>query len=113
MKTKIQRPVKNDCDKQIETRSRSQALDFVAAAAQILTIMCIVKGNPAWKGSLSLLFFGGAAALVYKYDEHKEKTYFIIGIVLGIIGTALLIWFGITGSKGCLLHRECETFSVK
>ena len=56
-----------------------------------------VKGNPAWKGSLSLLFFGGAAALVYKYDEYKEKTYFIIGIVLGIIGTALLIWFGITG----------------
>ena len=32
-----------------------------------------------------------------KYDEYKEKTYFIIGIVLGIIGTALLIWFGITG----------------
>ena len=91
MKTKIQRPVKNECDKQIETRSRSHALDFVAAAAQILTIMCIVKGNPAWKGSLSLLFFG------YKYDEYKEKTYFIIGIVLGIIGTALLIWFGITG----------------
>jgi len=97
MKTKITRPVKNECDNQIETRSRSHALDFVAAAAQILTILCIVKGNPAWKGSLSLLFFGGAAALVYKYDEYKEKTYFIIGIVLGIIGTALLIWFGITG----------------
>ena len=47
MKTKIQRPVKNECDKQIETRSRSHALDFVAAAAQILTILCIVKGNPA------------------------------------------------------------------
>jgi len=91
MKTKIQRPVKNECD------TRSHALDFLAAAAQILTILCIVKGNPAWKGSLSLLFFGGAAALVYKYDEYKEKTYFIIGIVLGIIGTALLIWFGITG----------------
>ena len=76
MKTKIQRPVKNECDKQIETRSRSHALDFVAAAAQILTILCIVKGNPAWKGSLSLLFFGGAAALVYKYDEYKEKNIF-------------------------------------
>ena len=47
MKTKIQRPVKNECDKQIETRSRSHALDFVAAAAQILTILCIVKGNPS------------------------------------------------------------------
>lgn len=70
MEKNIQRPLKDERDEQIETRSRSHSLDFVVAATQILTIMCIIKGNSAWKGSLSLLFFGECA---------------------------LLVWFGITG----------------
>ena len=45
----------------------------------------------------STLFFGGAAMLFYKYDKYEEKTYIHIGIVLGLIGAALLVWFGITG----------------
>ncbi len=97
MKKDARRPLQKECDKEIETKSKSYALDFVVAATQILTIICIIKGNPAWIGSLSLLFFGGAAMLVYKYDQSGEKTYFKIGIALGLIGTALLIWFGITG----------------
>lgn len=53
-----QRSVKDERDIQIDTRSRSAALEFVIAATQILTLMCLVKGNPAWKGSLALLFIG-------------------------------------------------------
>ena len=53
-----QRPLKDERDQQIETQSRSYALEFVTAAAQIVTVMCLVKGNPAWKGSLSILFSG-------------------------------------------------------
>ena len=40
-----QRPYKDERDEQIETHSRSAALDFVVAATQILTIMCLIKGN--------------------------------------------------------------------
>lgn len=54
-----QRSVKDERDIQIDTRSRSAALEFVIAATQILTLMCLVKCNPAWKGSLALLFIGG------------------------------------------------------
>ena len=62
-----------------------------------MTIICLVKGNPAWKGSLALLFIGGAASLFYKYDKYEEKPYMQVGILLGVIGAALLFWFGITG----------------
>lgn len=92
-----QRSVKDERDMQIDTRSRSAALEFVIAATQILTLMCLVKGNPAWKGSLALLFIGGAASLFYKYDKYEEKPYMQVGVVLGLIGAALLFWFGITG----------------
>ena len=64
-----QRPLKDERDQQINTHSKSAALDFVIAATQVLTIMCLIKGNPAWKGSLALLFVGAAASLFYKYDQ--------------------------------------------
>lgn len=92
-----QRPLKDERDQQINTHSKSAALDFVIAATQILTIMCLIKGNPAWKGSLALLFIGAAVSLFYKYDQYGEKPYIQVAISLGIIGAALFVWFGITG----------------
>lgn len=92
-----QRPVKDERDEQIDSNSKSAALDFVIAATQILTIMCLIKGNPAWKGSLALLFIGGAVSLFYKYDQYGEKPYIQIGVGLGLIGAALFIWFGFSG----------------
>lgn len=97
MKRDIQRPLKDERDEQIEVRSKYHALDFLVAATQILTVMCIIKGNPAWKGSLALLFIGAAAILFYKYEKYEEKPYRQVGIATGLIGTALFIWFGITG----------------
>lgn len=97
MKKDIQRPIKDERDEQIEVRSKYHALEFLVAATQILTVMCIIKGNPAWKGSLGLLFIGAAASLFYKYDKYEEKPYLQVGVVAGLIGLALFIWFGITG----------------
>ena len=50
-----------------------------------------------WRGSLSLLFFGGGAQLFYKYEEYRERPYLWVGAALGLVGLALLIWFGVTG----------------
>lgn len=97
MHSNDKRPIKDERDQQIDTAARSHALDFVVAATQVLTVLCAVKGNPAWKGSLSLLFLGGAAMLFYKYDQYEERPYRQVGVALGLIGLALLIWFGITG----------------
>ena len=43
------------------------------------------------------MFIGAAAALFYKYDQYKERLYIQVGVVLGIVGVALLVWFGIMG----------------
>ena len=61
-----QRPFKDERDEQIETNAKSYALEWVTAVTQILTIICIAKGNPAWKGTLSILFFAVAFALFYQ-----------------------------------------------
>ncbi len=91
-----QRPIKDERDEQIDVHAKSHSLEYMIAATQILTVMCLVKGNPAWKGSLSLLFFGAAFGLFYKYQQYTEKPYRQVGVVFLIIGILLLVWFGIT-----------------
>ena len=61
-----QRPIKDERDQQIETGARSYALEWVIAVTQVLTVMCLVKGNSAWKGCLSILFFGIALENIRK-----------------------------------------------
>lgn len=92
-----QKPVKDERDKQIETNAKSYALEWVTAVTQILTVICVAKGNPAWKGTLSILFFGIAFSLFYKYKQYQEKLFRQGGAVFFIFGIGLLVWFGITG----------------
>lgn len=90
-------PIKDERDKQIDLQAKNYALEYVIAATQILTIMCLIKGNPAWKGSLSLLFFGIAFELFYKYQKYTEKPYRLVGVCFLVVGILMLIWFGLTG----------------
>lgn len=92
-----QKSYENQQAKDGEDKSESYALDFFAATTQILTVMCLVKGNSAWKGSLALLFIGAAAKLWYKYKSYNEKPYLYGCIGTCIIGLSLLIWFGFSG----------------
>lgn len=94
---KMKRPYKDERDQDIQIKSESHSLTFVVAATQVLTIICLLKGNLAWIGSLALLFIGAAAQLFYKYHKYEEKPYMQIGAILGLIGMALMIWFAITG----------------
>ena len=95
------RPCKDERDQQIETRSRSAALDLLTAATQVLTILCLIKGNPAWRGSLSLLFFGGGAQLFYKYEQYRERPYLWVGAALGLatVGGRSTSWMGRLGQR--------------
>ena len=76
-----ERPVKDERDEMIDRDSRNWSLELMICATQVLTIICAVKGNSAWKGSLSLLFFGVAAGLIYKYKMYGEKPYLYVGLV--------------------------------
>ena len=93
---KMNRSYKDERDQEIQIKAESHALAFVVAATQILTIICLLKGNYAWIGSLSLLFIGAAAQLFYKYHKYEEKPYIQIGVVLGLIGMGLLILFAVS-----------------
>ena len=35
--------------------------------------------------------------LIYKYSMYREKPYLYVGLVSLLVGTALLIWFAVTG----------------
>ena len=92
-----QRPFKDERDEQIDTSSKSAALDFVITATQVLTVMCLIQGNPAWKGTISLAFFEAAFEILYKYKQYEENLYRIIGVLLLLVGIAFLVWLAITG----------------
>ena len=91
-----ERPVKDERDEMIDRNAKNWSLEFVICATQILTVICAVKGNSAWKGSLSLLFFGVAAGLIYKYKMYREKRYLYVSLIFLMIGTALIAWFAVT-----------------
>ncbi|WP_317314410.1 DUF6442 family protein [Holdemanella biformis] len=95
--TQRTKPIKDERDQQINIQSKARSLEYVIAATQVLTIMCLIKGNPAWKGSFSLLFFGIAFELLYKYEQYTEKLYRQAGVFFFIAGIVFLTWFGITG----------------
>lgn len=40
---KVQRPFQDERDKEIDTHSKSNALEFMIAATQILTVMCLIR----------------------------------------------------------------------
>ena len=97
VQTSKQKSVQDKRKQQIDAQAKSHSLEYVIAAAQILTILCLFKGNPAWKGSLSLLFFGVAFELFYKNQQYAEKTYRQVGALFLAAGIAFLAWFGVTG----------------
>ena len=72
-------------------------LEIVVATTQILTIICIIKENPAWKGCLALLFIGIAVSLFDKFRETKKRPYLYSGICMILIGLTLILWFVIAG----------------
>lgn len=92
-----QRPVKDERDEMIETRSKSYALESVAAVTQVFTIICLIKGNPAWIGSLSILFFALAFEMFYQHRQYDEKPYKQVGTGSLMVGITLIVWFLITG----------------
>ena len=91
---KEQRPVKDERDRQIEKESKSYAMEWVVAITQILTIMCLIKGDPAWKGTLSIMFFAVAFALFYQFRQYGEKPFRLVGAVFLAQGIGFLAWFG-------------------
>lgn len=72
-----QKPIRDERDEQIEVQSKAHSLEYVLSATMILTVICLLKGNPAWKGSISLAFFEAAFEIFYKYKQYEEKLYFI------------------------------------
>ena len=92
-----QRTIKDERDEKIGKDAKVYAFEWIIAITQVLTIMCIIKGNPAWKGTIPILFFGVAFLLFYEFKQYEAKPFKQVGIVFLIIGIALLIWFGITG----------------
>ena len=92
-----QRPIKDERDEQIEVQSKARSLEYVLSVTTILTVICLLKGNPAGKGFISLALFEASFEIFYKYKQYEEKLYFIVGVLFLLVGIAFLAWFAITG----------------
>lgn len=92
-----ERPVKDERDKMIDRDAKNWSLELMICATQVMTLICAVKGNAAWKGCLSLLFFGVAAALLHKYGAYRERPYIGVGLASLAAGLVLIIWFCVSG----------------
>ena len=92
-----ERPVKDERDKMIDRDAKNWSLELMICATQVMTLICAVKGNAAWKGCLSLLFFGEAAGLLHKYGAYRERPYLGAGLASLAAGLALIIWFCVSG----------------
>lgn len=82
---------KDERDRQIEIQSKSYAAEIMVTISEILMIAALVKGNPLWRGFLSVALTGCAAILIHKYRAYDEKPYLYMGLVLGLAALALLI----------------------
>ena len=81
-------------EKQLETaRANSKALGFGAGCLELFTVLCAVKGDPAWRGGLALLLLGMSASMLYRSSAYEEKHYLWGGLLLGALGATLLAWF--------------------
>lgn len=96
----LQRPRKDEREMAIEKEARSYALEGMIVATQILTLICVIKHNPAWKAGLALLFIGGAAEFWSLYKQYDEEDYRMaykkVGIFLALVGAILYGWFAVT-----------------
>ena len=69
------------------------AAEALAAASQLLTLLCWLKGNGAWRGTLALLFFWLAAGRFRMFLRNESGPDLVLGITWGLLGLGLLIWF--------------------
>lgn len=92
-----QKQIRDERDEQIEVQSKARSLGYVLSVISILAAICLLKGNPAWKGCISLAFFEAAFEIFYKYKQYEEKLYRTVGVGFLLAGIALLAWFAITG----------------
>lgn len=80
-------------DQEIEACANSKALGFGAGCLELFTVLCAVKGDPAWRGGLALLLLGMSASMLYRSSAYEEKHYLWGGLLLGALGATLLAWF--------------------
>lgn len=81
-----QRPRKDEREMAIEKEARSYALEGMIVATQILTLICVLKHNPAWKAGLAVIFFAVAGKLWAMGEAYEERAYQKASLVAGGIG---------------------------
>ena len=79
------------------SQDRALPLECAAAASQVLTLVCWIRGSGAWRGSLALLFLGLAAAHGWRFARDGCFPRFLLALFLAMTGAALLVWFALEG----------------
>ena len=76
----------------MKSPSPNLVLTMFIAVTQVITVICLVWDNPAFKHWFGLLLLEGAAQSLYYYDHHREWGFLMTAAVLGIVGAGVLLW---------------------
>ena len=85
--------VKDERDIQLEIQGRSWASELMIAVLELMMVVCLVKGDPAWKICLGTTFIGAGGVLGYLYKKYESKYVLWVAAAFALAGAALLAWF--------------------
>lgn len=95
--------LRDERDREVEADAGYQAGRVVLRVSQVLTAVCLLRGEPAWTALLSVTFVSAAVHCFCWFRNDRERAYLLLGLAASAAALGLL---------GVFLFREGEMFGV-
>lgn len=85
--------LRDERDREVDAQGAGKAGRAVLWAAQLLAVLCIWQGDPAWAALLALTFVFAAAQLFHRFAADREGPPLLLGLAAAAAAVGLAVWF--------------------